>query len=309
MRARALCALPNRRASEQASDSHAQVPGLGRCIDLNELPGTYVSTTAPDPRNNLLLKALWDDGKPAWLAQLELIDMPVGMVIYEAGATVQHVYFPTTAIVSLMYVLESGATAETAVVGFEGVVGVSLFMGGESSPCGAEVRSAGRGYRLKASVLMDEFNHCGRVQHLMLRFAQAMITQTSQTAVCNRHHSVDQQLCRWLLLSLDRLHCDEVVMTQEQIATILGVRREGVTVAALELQKAELITYRRGRIQVLDRKRLEKRSCECYAVVKTEYDQLWQDGVESAEVASKQAPGADSCSIGVTETQSSAMQA
>ncbi len=268
-----------------------------------------MSKLAPNPRDNLLLESLWDDGRPAWLAKLEPVDMPVGMVLYEAGATVQHVYFPTDAIVSLMYVLESGATAETAVVGFEGVVGVSLFMGGESSPCDAEVRSAGRGYRLKASVLMDEFNHCGRVQHQMLRYAQAMITQMSQTAVCNRHHTVDQQLCRWLLLSLDRLRCDEVVMTQEQIASILGVRREGVTVAALDLQKADLIAYRRGRIQVLDREGLEKRSCECYAVVKNEYDQLWQDGVDTAEAASKQAPGSDSCSIDLTESTSSAMRA
>ncbi len=253
-------------------------------------------TIATDPCRNLLLAALWDEGKPAWLSQLEPIEMPVDMVLYKAGATVQHVYFPTTSIVSLMYVLENGATAETAVVGFEGVVGVSLFMGSESSPCGAQVRSGGRGYRLKASVLMEEFNSCGRVQHQLLRFAQAMIAQMSQTLVCNRHHSVDQQLCRWLLLSLDRLHGDEVLTTQERIASILGVRREGVTVAALELQKANLIAYRRGRIQVLDREGLEERSCECYEVVKTEYDLLWQDGVDSALAASTNAKSADACS-------------
>lgn len=254
--------------------------------------------TATDPCDNLLLAALWDEGRPAWLSQLEPVDMTVGLVLYEAGATVQHVYFPTTAIVSLMYVLESGATAETAVIGFEGMVGVSLFMGGESSPCGAEVRSAGSGYRLKAATLMEEFNHCGRVQHQMLRFGQAMITQMSQAAVCNRHHSVDQQLCRWLLQSLDRLKSDEVVMTQEQIATILGVRREGVTVAALDLQKSNLIAYRRGRIQVLDRAGLEQRSCECYAVVKAEYDQLLVDSEQSVSPSRAAAAEAtDSCSI------------
>jgi len=268
-----------------------------------------VSTIASDPRKNLLLAALWDEGRPAWLQKLEPIDMPLGLELYEAGATVRHVYFPTTAIVSLMYVLENGATAETAVVGFEGVVGVSLFMGGESSPCGAVVRSAGRGYRLKAGTLMDEFNSCGRVQHLMLRFAQAMITHMSQTVVCNRHHSVDQQLCRWLLVSLDRLRSSEVVMTQEQISNILGVRREGVTTAALDLQKAGLIVYRRGRIQVLDREGLEQRSCECYAAVKSEYDQLLQDDVDPAPVTGGQEPVADTCSTAGTEGQGKAMQA
>lgn len=236
-----------------------------------------MKTLASDPRQNQILDALWDDGKPAWLKLLEPVDMPVGKVLCDAGTEVRHVYFPTTSIVSLMYVLESGATAETAVVGFEGIVGVSLFMGGESSPCAAVVRSAGRGYRLTAEAMMEEFHHCGRVQRISLRFAQAMITQMSQTAVCNRHHSVDQQLCRWLLLSLDRLRCDEVVMTQEQIAAILGVRREGITAAALSLQKEGLINYARGRIAVVDRPGLEQRSCECYSVVKAEYDQLLPD--------------------------------
>ncbi len=230
-----------------------------------------------DARQNHLLDALWDDGKPAWLQLLEPVDMPLGKMLCEAGAEVKHVYFPTTSIVSLMYALENGATAETAVVGFEGIVGVSLFMGGESSPCAAVVRSAGRGYRLSAETLMEEFHHCGRVQRIVLRFAQAMITQMSQTAVCNRHHSVDQQLCRWLLLSLDRLRSLDVVMTQEQIATILGVRREGITAAAVALQKDGLINYARGRIAVVDRAGLEKRSCECYSVVKAEYDQLLPD--------------------------------
>ena len=227
-----------------------------------------------DPRKNHLLASLWECEAKEWLTQLEPVNMPMGMVLYEPGATVTHVYFPTTAIVSLMYVLESGATAETAVVGFEGVVGVSLFMGGNSSPCGATVRSAGRGFRLKAATLMTEFHHCGPLQHLMLRYAQAMITQMSQTAVCNRHHGVDQQLCRWLLLSLDRLSNNQVVMTQEQIANMLGVRREGITAAALNLQKGGVIEYSRGRITVLNRAELEARTCECYAVVKAEYDQL-----------------------------------
>jgi CRP-like cAMP-binding protein len=268
-----------------------------------------VTTTAPDPRDNRLLAALWDEGRPAWLRKLEPVDMPLGQVLYEAGATVHHVYFPTTSIVSLMYVLESGATAETAVVGFEGLVGVSLFMGGESSPCGATVRSAGHGYRLKARILMDEFNSCGRVQHQMLRFAQAMITQMSQTVVCNRHHDVDQQLCRWLLLSLDRLRSNEVVMTQEQIASILGVRREGVTVAAGDLQDADLIAYRRGRIQVLDREGLEQRSCECYAVVKAEYDQLLQNDADAAVATRAPAAVADACAMEAADGQNGAVMA
>lgn len=254
-----------------------------------------MNTNAHEPCANLLLKALWDDGKPAWLAKLKLVEMPVGMVLHEADATVQQVYFPTTAIVSLMYMLESGATAETAVIGFEGVVGVSLFMGGDSTPSCAEVRSGGHGYRLKASVLMEEFHHCGPVQHQLLRFAQAMMTQTSQTSVCNRHHSVDQQLCRWLLLSLDRLRNDEIVITQERIAKILGVRREGVTGAAMDLQRAGLIAYKRGRIQVLDRDGLEARACECYGVVKAEYDQLWQDCVDTAAQAQSKPSSSPPC--------------
>jgi CRP-like cAMP-binding protein len=185
-----------------------------------------------------------------------------------------HVYFPTTAIVSLLYVMEDGASAEIAVVGHEGVVGVSLFMGGESTTSRAVVQSAGRAFRLKANLMMKEFNRAGPVLHLLLRYTQALITQMAQTAVCNRHHSLDQQLCRWLLLSLDRLHSDQLVMTQELIANMLGVRREGVTEAAGQLQKAGLIQYRRGHITVLDRPGLEQRTCECYAVVKQEYDRL-----------------------------------
>jgi CRP-like cAMP-binding protein len=194
--------------------------------------------------------------------------------MYEAGGTLTHVYFPTTAIVSLLYVMESGASAEIAVVGNEGIVGISLFMGGDSTPSRAVVQSAGSGFRLKAQVMKDEFDRAGPVLHLLLRYTQALITQMAQTAVCNRHHSLDQQLCRWLLLSLDRLQGNELVMTQELIANMLGVRREGVTEGALKLQKAGLIRYARGHITVLDREGLENRSCECYAVVKKEYSRL-----------------------------------
>jgi CRP-like cAMP-binding protein len=205
---------------------------------------------------------------------LEFVDLSLGQVLYESGAALAHVYFPTTAIVSLLYVLENGASAEIAVVGNEGIIGVSLFMGGESTPSRAVVQSAGQGFRLKAKVMKEEFNRAGPVLHLLLRYTQALITQMAQTAVCNRHHTLDQQLCRWLLLSLDRLQGTRLVMTQELIANMLGVRREGVTEAALKLQHAGLISYARGHITVLDRKRLEKRSCECYLVVKKEYDRL-----------------------------------
>ncbi len=198
------------------------------------------------------------------------------MVLYESGKTLSHVYYPTTAIVSLLYVLENGGSAEIAVVGNEGVVGVSLFMGGETTPSRAVVQSAGQGWRLSSAAIKDEFKRAP-VLHLMLRYTQALITQMAQTAVCNRHHSLDQQLCRWLLLSLDRLHGTELVMTQELIANMLGVRREGVTEGALKLQKAGLIRYARGHISVLDRPGLESRCCECYAVVKKEYDRLLPD--------------------------------
>jgi CRP-like cAMP-binding protein len=228
----------------------------------------------PDIRANELLAALPDIELQRWLPQLEPVDLPLGHVLYESGATLSHVYFPTTAIVSLLYVLENGASAEIAVVGMEGIVGISLFMGGESTPNRAVVQSAGIGFRLQAAALKSEFNQAGPVMHLLLRYTQALITQMSQTAVCNRHHSLDQQLCRWLLLSLDRLRSTELVMTQELISNMLGVRREGVTEAALQLQTAGLIRYARGRISVLDRKGLEKRSCECYSVVKKEYDRL-----------------------------------
>ena len=228
---------------------------------------------APDPKVNQLLAALPNAEWERWLPQLECVEMPLGEVLYESGSTLSHVYFPTTAIVSLLYVMENGASAEIAVVGHEGIVGVSLFMGGESTPSRAVVQSAGQGFRLEAETIKDEFKRAP-VLHLLLRYTQALITQMAQTAVCNRHHSLDQQLCRWLLLSLDRLKSTELVMTQELIANMLGVRREGVTEGALKLQKAGLIRYSRGRISILDRPGLEERSCECYAVVKKEYDRL-----------------------------------
>ncbi|MCW5635881.1 MAG: Crp/Fnr family transcriptional regulator [Rubrivivax sp.] len=231
-------------------------------------------TRNPDPRQNRLVAALPQAEWQRWQPQLEWVSLPLGQVLYESGHTLEHVYFPTTAIVSLLYVLESGASAEIAVVGHEGVVGISLFMGGGTTPSRGVVQSAGEGFRLRAGTIMEEFNRSGPVMHLLLRYTQALITQMAQTAVCNRHHSLDQQLCRWLLLSLDRLQGDELVMTQELIANMLGVRREGVTEAALKLQKDGLIRYARGRISVLDRPGLEKRTCECYAVVKKEYDRL-----------------------------------
>src|SRR3569623_1790296 len=208
---------------------------------------------------------------------LEWVTMPLGEVLYESGGQLQHVYFPTTSIVSLLYVLENGASAEIAVVGNEGILGISLFMGGETTPSRAVVQSAGHGYRLEAQRLKQEFNRAGPVLRLLLRYTQALITQMTQTAVCNRHHSVEQQLCRWLLLSFDRLSSNSLTMTQELIANMLGVRREGVTEAAGNLQRAGLIRYSRGRIEVLDRAGLEKTVCECYAVVKKEYDRLLAD--------------------------------
>jgi len=226
---------------------------------------------------NHLLAVLPQADLRRWLPQLEPVEMPLGEVLYESGRTLSHVYFPTTAIVSLLYVMEDGASAEIAVVGNEGVVGISLFMGGESTPSRAVVQSAGLGLRLRADAIKQEFQQAGPAMHLLLRYTQALITQMAQTAVCNRHHSLDQQLCRWLLLSLDRLQGSELVMTQELIANMLGVRREGVTEAALSLQKAGLIRYARGHITVLDRPGLERRTCECYAVVKKEYARLLPD--------------------------------
>jgi CRP-like cAMP-binding protein len=225
-------------------------------------------------RSNGLLSALPAGELTRIAPRLEEVRMPLGWVVYEADAEQRHVYFPTTGIVSLLYVMADGHSAEIALVGNEGVVGIALFMGGETTPSRAVVQSAGRAYRLGAPVLKDEFERGGALQHSLLRYTQALITQMSQTAVCNRHHSVDQQLCRWLLLSLDRLPSNKLEMTQELIANMLGVRREGVTEAAGKLQAAGLITYSRGHITVLDRLGLEAHVCECYAVVKRESDRL-----------------------------------
>jgi CRP-like cAMP-binding protein len=227
-----------------------------------------------DPRANGLLRALPDADWARWEPHLERVGMSLGQVIYESGRPLSHVYFPIDAIVSLLYVMENGDSAEIAVVGHEGIVGIALFMGGESTPSRGIVQSAGRAFRMSASVIKEEFDRSGSVMHLLLRYTQALITQMAQTAVCNRHHTVDQQLCRWLLLSLDRLRGNQLVMTQDLIANMLGVRREGVTEAAIKLQKSGLISYVRGHITMLDRAGLEKRTCECYSVVKKEYDRL-----------------------------------
>ncbi|RCX32748.1 Crp/Fnr family transcriptional regulator [Thioalbus denitrificans] len=231
-------------------------------------------TIPSSPRQNHLLAALPAEEFARLEPGLELVPLPLGQVIYESGSELRHVYFPTDSIVSLLYVMEDGASAEIAVVGNEGIIGVALFMGGETMPNRALVQSAGHAYRLKGQLLKDEFNHSGGLQHLLLRYTQALLTQMGQTAVCNRHHTLDQQLCRWLLLSHDRLQSDELVMTQELIANMLGVRREGVTAAAGNLQRAGLITYHRGHITVVDRAGLEARACECYAVVRKEFDRL-----------------------------------
>ena len=226
------------------------------------------------PKQNHLLASLPAADYARLLSELELVPMPLGWSVYESGGHQGYVYFPTNSIVSLLYVMENGASAEMAITGNEGVVGIALFMGGETTPSRAVVQSAGHSYRLKAAVLRREFEHGGALQHLLLRFTQALITQMAQTAVCNRHHSVVQQLCRWLLLSMDRLPGNELRMTQELIANMLGVRREGVTEAAGMLQEAGLINYSRGLITVLNRPKLEKQVCECYAVVKREVDRL-----------------------------------
>lgn len=223
---------------------------------------------------NALFRSLPEAEWNRLLPHIEPVDLPLGKVLYEPGMKMSHVYFPTTAIVSLLYALEDGSSAEIAVVGLCGVVGISIFMGGGSTSSRAVVQSAGQGYRIKSNVILEEFNRAGPVMHLFLRYTQALITQMSQTAVCNRHHTLDQQFCRWLLLSLDRLPSNELIMTQELIANMLGVRREGVTEAALKVQKAGLIKYARGHITILDRTGLEHRTCECYQVVKSEYDRL-----------------------------------
>jgi len=236
---------------------------------------------ANNPRRNHLLAALPAAECERLFPDMELVPMPLGNVLYESGSQLKHVYFPTTSIVSLLYVLEDGASAEIAVVGNEGMIGIALFMGGETTPSRAVVQSAGHAYRLKGQLLKQEFSRSGAMQHLLLRYTQALITQMAQTAVCNRHHSLDQQLCRWLLLSLDRLPSNELRMTQELIANMLGVRREGVTEAAGKLQSAGLIQYNRGHIVVLDRSGLEAKVCECYDVVKREFDRLLPNALTS----------------------------
>jgi CRP-like cAMP-binding protein len=227
-----------------------------------------------DPQHNQLLAALSSEARERIYPELQLVEMPLGKVLYESGDVLRHVYFPTDCIVSLLYTLEDGDSAEISVVGNEGLIGISLFMGGETTPSRAVVQSAGSAYQLAGQKLKDEFHRNGGMQILLLRYTQALITQMAQTAVCNRHHTVDQQLCRWLLLSLDRLASNELTMTQELIANMLGVRREGVTDSAGQLQKLGVIEYHRGRITVLDRPKLEQLSCECYAVVRKETDRL-----------------------------------
>ena len=240
-------------------------------IDEKSSPAARGSQT---PQQNHLLAALPASDYERLAPHLELIPLKLGEVLYEPGVQLRYVYFPTTSIVSLLYVMEDGASAEIAIVGNEGILGISLFMGGETTPSRAVVQSAGHGYRLKAQLLKDEFQRFGPMLHLLLRYTQALITQMGQTAVCNRHHTVEQQLCRWLLMSLDRLPSNELTMTQELIANMLGVRREGVTESAGKLQRLGMIHYNRGHVVVVNRPALESHSCECYAVVKKEFDRL-----------------------------------
>jgi CRP-like cAMP-binding protein len=252
-----------------------------------------VKAAGHTPNQNHLLAALPADVFERLAPDLELITMPLGEVLHESGGQLHHVYFPTTAIVSLHYVMENGATAEIAGVGNEGVLGISLFMGGNTTPSRATVQTGGHGYRLRGQLMMEEFNRAGPMMRLMLRYTQALMTQMSQTAVCNRHHSVEQQLCRWLLLTLDRLPSSELTMTQELIAGMLGVRREGITETAGNLQREGLISYRRGHITVVDRAGLESHTCECYGVVKKEFHRLLSD----TAVAGKQAKAAQSSKL------------
>jgi CRP-like cAMP-binding protein len=244
------------------------------------MAGVSTSGILHNPNQNHLISAMPEADRQVILPHLELVELPLGKILYESGHVFTNVYFPTTAIVSLLYVLENGASAEIAVVGNEGVVGIALFMGGESMPNRALVQSGGYAYRLNGQMLNQQFNRSGAVQHLLMRYTLALLSQMAQTAVCNRHHTVDQQLCRWLLLSLDRLGgASELCMTQELIADMLGVRREGVTEAAGKLQAAGLIRYSRGKITLLDRPGLEARVCECYQVVRKEFKRLLPDVV------------------------------
>jgi CRP-like cAMP-binding protein len=243
---------------------------------LNQASQQPSASSAHSPTHNDLINALSPEVQQRILPHLELVAMPLGKVLYESGDVLRYVYFPIDCIVSMLYVMENGSSAEISVVGHDGLIGIALFMGGESTTSRAIVQSAGWGYRLLGQRMKDEFNRHGELLHLMLRYSQALITQMAQTAVCNRHHSIDQQLCRWLLLSLDRLKDNHLVMTQELIANMLGVRREGVTEAAGRLHKQGVIDYSRGHIIVTNRPKLKTLSCECYAVVKTETDRLLQ---------------------------------
>jgi CRP-like cAMP-binding protein len=240
------------------------------------------------PKENFLLAALPEDVFERISPNLELISMPLGQVLYEPGGQLQHVYFPTSAILSLHFITESGASAEIAGVGNEGVLGISLFMGGNTTPSRATVQTAGNGYRLKGQLMMEEFNRAGPMMRLMLRYTQALMTQMAQTAVCNRHHSIEQQLCRWLLLTLDRLPSNELTMTQELIAGMLGVRRESITETAIVLQREGLISYRRGHITVMNRAGLELLACECYDVVKKEFHRLLMDAAATKSILQTQ---------------------
>jgi CRP-like cAMP-binding protein len=260
-------------------NSHSTVSGSAAGSSAQGYrPGVSPQGLAADPQQNRLLASLSQADWQRWRGHLQPVALPRGQVLYESGAMLHHAYFPTTAVISLVYLTESGASSEIAVVGNCGIVGVPLFMGGGSTPSRAVVQSAGEGFRMSGRAIREEFSRSPSVMMPLLRYTQALLAQMAQIAVCNRHHRVDQQLCRWLLLSLDRVPGNELVVTQELISNMLGVRREGVTEAAVALQKADLIRYRRGHITVVDRPGLEQRSCECYAVIKAEYDRLMPPG-------------------------------
>lgn len=267
--------LENRDTSSDTPSHHGAYATMKEwLVNATACAPVAALTKASNPKSNWLLASMPDAERQRLLPFLELVEMPVGKVLSESGDCLRHVYFPTSAVVSLLYVMENGSTGEVAVIGNDGLVGMSLLMGGDSTPNRAVVQTAGRGFRLNSRIIKSEFERGGAVLALLLKYTQALITQTAQTAMCNRYHAVDQQLCRRLLQSLDLQSGNEIVVTQERIAGMLGVRREGVTAAALRLQELELISYSRGRISVLDRSGLEKRSCECYAVVKKEYQRL-----------------------------------
>ncbi len=266
--------MPSQTACTPSSGGNPKRLPMLRRAQARERPLMFSATNLPNPLDNHLLASLPQDVYDCLLPHLEPVSFALGQVIYESGGQMMHVYFPTASIVSLLYLMANGATAEIGVVGYEGVVGVALFLGGDTTPNRAVVQSAGQAYQMQASVLREEFERGGEFQLRLLRYTQALLTQISQTAVCNRLHTVEQQLCRWLLLSHDRLRSDRLVMTQDLISNMLGVRREGVTVAARHLKDRGLISYVRGTIRLVDRAGLEAAVCECYGVVKTEYDRL-----------------------------------